>query len=254
MLEIDKLCYTSGLRYCNAGEKCFFSLVSILLCIGSRSIWAALAVLAVTTILSVTKGHISFSRWMHFLALPFAFLLLSTLAILVNISNTPLDAFAVSIGSFYLTGSKEGILLALQLILTALASVSCLYFLSFHTPVTDILAVLESCHIPRTLIELMMLTYRFIFLLLETASFMMLAQDSRLGNKNLRTAIKSRGLLASTLFIRSMHQAEALYDSMEARCYDGQIRVLKESHPPRPKELAAIFLFEAFLTILILCI
>lgn len=252
MLEIDKLCYTSGLRYMNAGEKCFFSLASVILCVAGRSIPVSLTVLFTTTILTTWKGHLSITRWLRYLALPLGFLFLSALTILVNVSKTPLDAFALSVGSFYLTGSLEGIRLGIRLIVTALASVSCLYFLSFSTPVTDLLAVLEVCHIPRTVIELMMLMYRFIFLLLETASLMVLSQDSRLGNRNFQTAIRSKGLLISTLFIRAIGQAEALFDSMEARCYNGRIRVLKEAHPPRPKEIAAILLYETFLISLIL--
>ena len=68
------------------------------------------------------------------------FLLISTGAILINISQVPLDAFALPVGSLYLTGS-EGVFQAVQLILTALACVSALFFLSFNTPMTDILAV-----------------------------------------------------------------------------------------------------------------
>ena len=193
MLEIDKLCYTSRLRYVNAGEKCFFSLASVILCIVSRSIPAALLLLLTSTYLTVQRGGIFLGRWLKYLTLPLFFLLLSTGAILINISQVPLDAFALPVGSLYLTGSREGVFQAVQLILTALACVSALFFLSFNTPMTDILAVLESCRLPRLLIELMMLTYRFIFLLLENASSMLLSQNARLGNKDLRTSLKSPG-------------------------------------------------------------
>lgn len=252
MLEIDKLCYTSRLRYVNAGEKCFFSLASVILCIVSRSIPAALLLLLASTYLTVQRGGISLGRWLKYLTLPLFFLLLSTGAILINISQVPLDAFALPVGSLYLTGSREGVFQAVQLILTALACMSALFFLSFNTPMTDILAVLESCRLPRLLIELMMLTYRFIFLLLENASSMLLSQNARLGNKDLRTSLKSRGLLASMLFIRAMRQAGSLYDAMESRCYDGQIRVLREHQPPRRGEILCIAAFELLLLLLAL--
>ena len=141
MLEIDKLCYTSRLRYVNAGEKCFFSLASVILCIVSRSIPAALLLLLASTYLTVQRGGIFLGRWLKYLTLPLFFLLLSTGAILINISQVPLDAFALPVGSLYLTGSREGVFQAVQLILTALACVSALFFLSFNTPMTDILAV-----------------------------------------------------------------------------------------------------------------
>lgn len=252
MLTIDTLCYHSRLRYMNAGEKCLFTLASIILCIAGRSLPAAAAALLVSSWLTIRKGGVRPGLYLRLLAVPLGFLILGTLALLVNISRTPLDAFAVPAGSFYLTGSKEGLLKAGRLIMTSLSSVSCLYFLSFNTPVTDILAVMEACRVPRLITELMLLMYRFIFLLLETASAMILSQDSRLGNRDLRTALRSRGAMISMLFIRAMRQASGLYDAMESRCYDGRILVLKESRPPRAREILLILAFELILILLIL--
>ena len=113
----------------------------------------------------------------------------------------------------------------------ALASVSCLYFLSFNTPMPDILNVLRVMRCPRIILELMLLIYRYIFVLLEIASNLRTAQNSRLGNKDYRTSLKSFGALASALFIRAIKKSNALYDAMESRCYDGTIRVLNETYP-----------------------
>jgi cobalt/nickel transport system permease protein len=58
--------------------------------------------------------------------------------------------------------------------------------------------------------------------------------------------------MVSVLFVRSMKKAAALYDSMEARCYDGTLRVLNENCPPRLPEIAAIAVFELFLLVLVI--
>lgn len=247
MSLIDKLCYTSKLRYTNAGEKVFFSLSSLCFCIISRSVLVALIVLFASSCLTIKKGGISLRYYRKLMEIPCAFLLVSTAAIIVNISSVPLDAFALPVGSWYISGSWEGIYRGIQLILTALACVSCLYFLSLSTPVTDMVSVLESWHIPWLIIELMMLIYRFIFLLLEIASSISCSQRSRLGNRNLSTSIKSYGLLASSLFILSIRRASTVYDAMEARCYNGRIHVLKEHHPVRRKEILWLILFEGVL-------
>lgn len=126
---------------------------------------------------------------------------------------------------------------AVQLILTALGAVSCLYFLSFTTPMPDILEVLGKLHCPGLLIELMLLIYRFIFILLNTASAITTSQNCRLGNKDYRTSLKSFGLLGSVLMMRAISRSNKLYDAMEARCYDGRIQVLSENQPPRKKSL-----------------
>lgn len=247
MITIDKLCYNSALRYKNAGVKFAFAIITLIQCIMSRSAVTACVVLAVTGVLTVWKGRIPLSRYLHFMCVPLAFLLLSTAAIIVNVKREPLDLFAFSVGSWYITGSLHGLLYALQLILTALAAVSCLYFLSMNTPMPDILLVLDKLHCPRLLIELMMLIYRFIFVLLDTAYYISTAQECRLGNKDYRTSLKSFASMCSALMIRAVKRSNALYEAMEARCYDGTIRVLSEDHPPEKKDLVLIILFELFL-------
>lgn len=247
MIVIDKLCYNSKLRYENAGEKFAFAVITLCICVMSRSTQVACIVLAVTGILTVWKGGIPVLRYLKFLAAPLTFLLLSTLAILFHFGRTPMDLFAIPLGSFYLTTSRESFSYSMQLILTALASVSCLYFLSFTTPIPDILEVLRKLHCPALLMELMLLIYRFIFMLLDTAYAISTAQDCRLGNKDYRTSLKSFGMLGSVLMIRAVSRSKKLYDSMETRCYDGTIRVLSESRPPRKKVVAAIILFETAL-------
>ncbi|CUX30022.1 CbiQ family ECF transporter T component [Clostridium sp. C105KSO13] len=114
-----------------------------------------------------------------------------------------------------------------QLIGTAMASVSCLYFLSLNTTMMDFLGVLAKLHCPGILMELTLLIYRFIFVLMETASAIMVSQKSRLGNKDFRTSIDSFGKMGAGLLIRAFKRSNALYDAMESRCYDGKIRVLE---------------------------
>jgi cobalt/nickel transport system permease protein len=247
MIVIDKLCYYSKLRYVNASEKFIYAIVTLLFCVISRSIAVALLVLLANGILTVKKGGIPLSRYRKLLMIPLAFLFLSTLAIIVNFSKVPLDAFAIPIGSYYITGSWDSLAFAVQLILTALASVSCLYFLSLNTPMTDILLVLRKLRCPELIIELMMLIYRFIFVLMEISSAISTSQDSRLGNKDYKTSLKSFGSLASVLLIRAMKKSNALYDAMESRCYSGTIRVLDENYPPKGKEILSIVIFELFL-------
>lgn len=247
MIVVDKLCYRSKLRYMNAGEKFSFSMITLLFCIISRSLLIAGIVLFVNGILNVKKGGIHLSRYLRLMAVPFTFLILSTLAIIVNFSKVPLDAYAVPVGNFFITGSSQSLRFGIQLILTAMASVSCLYFLSLNTTMTDILDVLAKLHCPEMIIELMLLIYRFIFILMETASAILVSQKARLGNKNFRTSVKSFGQMGAGLLIRAFRRSNALYDAMESRCYDGRIKVLSVQHPVKKREVVWIVLFELFL-------
>lgn len=247
MIVVDKLCYSSKLRYVNAGEKFAFSLITLLFCVLCRSILCAVIILIAMGILTVKIGGTPFSRYRNLMAIPLTFILLSTLAIIVNFSHTPLDAFAIPLGSIYITGSWQGIFRAFQLIVTAMAAVSCLYFLSLTTPMTDILTVMRKLHCPALFLELMLLIYRYLFVLLEIASAIMTSQRSRLGNKDMKTSYQSFSQMISVLFIRAMKKSNALFDAMESRCYDGRILFLSENIPPKKKEIAGIVCFEVLL-------
>ena len=83
------------------------------------------------------------------------------------------------------------------------------------------------------------------FLLLETASAIMTAQESRLGNRDYRTKIRSFGAMASALFVQSIRRSNALYDALESRCYDGTIRVLSQEQPVKKKEIMWIVFLKA---------
>lgn len=250
MIAIDKLCYASRLRKKNGTVKFAYATVTLLILVISRSVPAAIIVLLLNGFLTIKKGGVRSRRYLHFMTLPLIFLILSTLAILFHVRKEPMDLFALPVGSWYLTVSREGLQYAMQLILTALASVSCLYFLSMTTPMPDILNVLHKLHCPRLLGELMLLIYRYIFVLMDTAGKIRISQQSRLSNKDYRTAVKSFGALGSVLMVRAISRSKALYDAMEARCYDGTIQVLSEENPPEKKDIFLIILFECFLLII----
>lgn len=254
MILIDKLCYTSGLRYVNTMEKFIFSISAILFCVGSRSIVIALLVLGTTGALSIWKGGVPAPLYFRLLSVPLVFLILSTSAVMIDLSRTALDAFAIPVGPFYITAGYDGIAKGIQLTCTALASVSSLYFLSLSTPVTDILPVFRRLHLPAVLIELMLLIYRYIFILLETASALGNALNSRMGNRDIRTARRSFVSMISSVFILSVKRSGALYDAMESRCYDGTIHVLSEDRPAKRSEILFLAAFELLLAALTICI
>lgn len=247
MIVVDKLCYRSRLRYVNGGEKFAYSIITLLFCVISRSFVVAGIVMLANGILTVKIGRISLKQYIKMLLLPTVFLILSTLAIIVNISPTPFDAYAILLGNYYLTGSKASIIFGLRLMATALSSVSCLYFLSLNTTMTDILGVLRKLRCPELLMELMLLIYRFVFVLLETASAILIAQKARLGNRSLKISLNAFGLMGAGLLMRAFQRANALYDAMESRCYNNRIQVLTEEYPAKTGEIAAIVAFELIL-------
>ena len=94
MLFIDSLSYQSKLRYVNASEKFVYAMLTLVLCIIGQSFLTAVSVFAVNGILTVGKGGIPLSRYIRLLLVPVSFLILGAAAIIINVSEVPLDAFA----------------------------------------------------------------------------------------------------------------------------------------------------------------
>ena len=72
-------------------------------------------------------------------------------------------------GSYYFYLSEQGFVQAGLIFFRTISTVTCLYFVLFTTPFTELLQVLRRLGCPVVLTELLLLMYRFIFILLSTA-------------------------------------------------------------------------------------
>lgn len=247
---IDKLAYSSHLRNESPFLKSFFAVGTLLLCVGARSYVISAIVLLCMGCLTVCRSRTSLSHYIKLMTAPLVFLTLGTVAIAVNFTSQPMDLFSLPLGDHYLAVSWSSALYAFRLAAVSLASVSCLYFLTLSTPLMDLLTVLARLRCPWVLIELMLLIYRYLFVLMDLASAILTAQKCRLGNRNLRTAIGSMGQMLAVLLVRALSKSGQLFDAMESRCYDGRIRVLMDTQKARPGQWAAVILFLCALTVL----
>jgi cobalt/nickel transport system permease protein len=236
MFIIDKLAYSSKLRYKSPILKAFFSIGALLLCVGFRSASASVLILVIMAALTVFYSKVSFIYYAKIMAIPLSFLLLGTIAIIVNITDVPMGLFSIGMGSKFLVITESSLLEGGTLILVSLASVSCLYFLTLTTPMIDILYVLKRMRCPSLMIELMMLIYRFIFVVLDMASTITTSQRCRLGNKDFVTELKSMGQMLAVVLVRALNKTNILFDAMESRCYTGELPVLHEYQPIEKKE------------------
>lgn len=236
MMIIDKLAYSSKLRYKNPMLKTVFATGMLLICVAAHMLAVSAVVLVFMAALTIRFSRVSFSHYTKLMGIPFGFLILSTIAIVLNISGTPAGFFSAAVGGKYLVADGTSLLEGARLVMTALASVSCLYFLTLTTPVIDILAVLRSLRCPKIIVELMLLIYRYIFIVLDMASAIKTSQNCRLGNKDFMTELRSMGQMLTVLLIRSMNRSSCLFDAMESRCYNGELQVLEEHRPAKTGE------------------
>lgn len=228
-MNIDKYAYISRLKHIDPMLKFTFALLTMSVCLWANSVLISVIIVLIMGWLTVYKGGTPVSLFIKLLMVPMSFLFIGVLTIAVNISKNQNDfLFSLVIAGMHIGVQKTGLYSAARLFFKALGAVSCLYYLSLSTPMVDILAVLRMFRIPKLLIELMGLIYRFIFVLIETADTMTIAQNSRLGYSSLSATYHSMGTLFSTLFIRAYKRGNDLYTALEARGYDGELNVLEE--------------------------
>lgn len=231
MISIDKHAYMSKLKNVDPMQKSIFALLTLGVCLWADSRLIALAVIFMMGGVTVLRGGVPLRYFAKLLLIPMSFLTLGVLSIVINISADH-NAFlaAIPLADSWAGFTGQGVRQASLLFLKALGSVSCLYFLSLTTPMTDLLMVLRRLRLPKLFVEMMELIYRFIFVLLETADTIYNAQDCRLGYSGLKSAFRSLGALGTMLFIRSYKQSDEIYTALESRGYEGEFKMQEETY------------------------
>jgi len=133
----------------------------------------------------------------------------------------------VRIGSMGWAISYKGLEYASLLSLRALTAV-CLIFPMIGTMRFDLtIKALEQLRIPNRLVQLLLFSYRYLFILLEEGRKMNISLDSRgfAPKTNLYT-LKVLGRMMGMLFVKSYEQALRLQHAMISRGYQGQLRIL----------------------------
>ncbi len=112
-------------------------------------------------------------------------------------------------------------------------SVQAALLLTLSTPFADILLALRWLRVPRLLVAVIGLMWRYLFVMAHAARQMMLARAARSASAAGRRAggrvtwrARVTGGMAGSLLVRSFEQGERIYAAMLARGYDGEARGL----------------------------
>ncbi|QIB70624.1 cobalt ECF transporter T component CbiQ [Aminipila butyrica] len=246
--SIDFYAYLSEIRHWNPGFKVSLSALTLILTIGLNNPWVSLSVIAAMAYVTVVKGRLPLHAYLSILTIPIAFILLGTIMIGIDFALKPVSQFNLHLGFFYIVTSWERIQTMCFLILKVFAAVSAMEMMALSTPSSEIICVLQKVRVPKLFTELMMMTYRYIFILIDVNIHIRNSADSRLGFCDLKTSWNTFGKVASNMLIVSLKKSSAYYDAMEARCYDGEFIILEEPRPIRTSQVipAIIFIFFLF--------
>ena len=248
MLSIDRYAQNSRLHAVSPFVKMAFALAVLVLCVAADSAAVGLLVSVGMLLACILLGGAPVRYVFSLMTIPVLFLAVSCLAIAFEVGRAPLGFLDVPLFGFYLSATPGGVRRALLLFFKAYGAVTCLYFLSLTTPIQEILEVLRAARLPKLVIELMYLIYRYIFLLLDAQHRMTVAAQSRLGYASRHNAWYTFTHISGNLLASSFRRSGACFDAMESRCYEGTLRFLTRHAPVRARHVAVCALCLALLT------
>jgi cobalt/nickel transport system permease protein len=190
------------------------------------------------------------------LALPFV---LAALPVLFTLAGRTL--LSLRLGPLHLALSDAGLERFISIALKSWLSVQMAVMLAGTTTFPDLLMAMRSLRIPRLLVAIIGLMWRYLFVLVDEAMRLMRAREARSGmladanydaGGTLAWRARVTGGMAGNLFLRSFDRADRIYAAMAARGYDGEVRTLPI--PPVPagqRVLAALALLLLALLVLI---
>ncbi len=164
------------------------------------------------------------------LALPFV---LAALPVIFTTDGQAL--FSVPLGAWTFIASAEGLARFTSIALKSWLSVQAAILLASCTPFPEILQAMRAVGIPRLLVAMFGLMWRYLFVLVDEALRLMRARAARSGASD-QPGVKPGGKLvwraqvaggmAGSLFLRGIERSDRIYVAMLSRGYNGETRSL----------------------------
>ena len=202
-----------------------FILTMALLPIGAWPVYVLMLALSLSiTVLSELGLKYVLKR--SLLAIPFV---LAAVPLLFTVPGPAL--LTIPIGSLSLTITATGLERLLSIMFKSWVSVQVAIVFAAVTPFPDMLLAMRAVKIPRLLVSLFGLMWRYMFVMVDEAIRLMRARSARSGaiegsksGGSLVWRAQVTGGMVGNLFIRSIERGERIYDAMAARGYDGEVR------------------------------
>lgn len=228
-MQIDTLAYANRLRHLPPGQKVLFALVLLLLVLAGQppvqwaiAVWISLWV--------VVYANIPLAFYARMVAVASLFLFASLPALLVEItaaSKLPATSlFAIHVSAWTIYLSKAGLEKAVVLFSRSIASFACLSFILLTVPFAEMMQVLRRLRVPTLVCELLMVMYRFVFVIWEAAAQLYIGQQARGGYNGIRAGLRDAGMLVRMLFVRTLQRYRQLSIGLAARGFQGDLRVV----------------------------
>nr|WP_320132664.1 cobalt ECF transporter T component CbiQ [uncultured Holophaga sp.] len=224
---LDDLAYANRLRGAHPAEKAGLAALCMLASLLARCPWVPLLGVALCSFWALALARIPLRSWARICALPLGFLVLGGFSL------------ALEFRGGRLTLDPDGLRTALRVTARSLGCTSAMLLLAATTPLTDLIQLLRLLRTPPLVLEMLTISYRALFILLDTSGQMYRAQASRLGYSSFRLSLRSLGHLVSQLFSRALLRAELAWRALLSRGYGESLCVLPPSYRIAPGRATA---------------
>jgi len=241
--NLDSLAQQSAFRHINAKTKLLLALGSLVLCLLSPSPVVPLVSGVLLSLILIIPGKTSPLLYGELLLGPAVFAIMSVVVLLVMLGGgevvwrfSPVPWIDLAVTTVSL---RESILVLSRVFGCSIA----LFFIALTTPMTDLFNGMKRAGIPIELIDLMMIIYRYIFIVSAQAQEIWQAQVMRLGYSRPVEAVRSFSMLCGMLFISSWNAGDDLIHAMDCRCYNGIFPSLDIAEPVQMRSLMPVLLY-----------
>ena len=159
----------------------------------------------------------------------FLFLFPLSISIFIPFTNRGNIVYGLDLNFFIFNITDNGIMIFFTAILKSFLSIIIFTSLVISTKDSELLGGLRKIYLPKIIVSIIFLMYRYLFLIRDEAKIGQLAINSRVFQKSYHNVNKRLAYLAGTLFIKSFDRAENIYKSMESRGFEGEFHELNYS-------------------------
>lgn len=221
----DRLSYQSRWCHIPPGRKFLLWLLLLTLAFSLPPLGQGVLLLALAA-LTCWGLRVSPRRWLCWMRLPLAFLLVGVLTLLVSVGRDPQAMlYALPVGDYWLGITHQGLVQAGETFWRSLASLAATLWLVLNLPFPQLIQLLQRARVPRLLSEQILLTWRFIFILLEEAMAIHRAQTLRFGYHSLPQGYRSLAMLVGMLFTRVLIRYQQMTTTLDIKLYQGDFHL-----------------------------
>lgn len=225
MLIIDKYAYTNKIVDLNPMAKFLFAIGCLFFAVGFNNLYANVVIFLAMFILTIFVAKIPIRNYLKLYIAPSIFLLISILTILISKSNSDIFLWTIKIGRSYIGIKEESLFESSLIVIRVLASISSTFFIALTIPINQLIVVFKGLKVPTTIIELIILIYRSIFIFLEEMMEIYNIEEMKFGYYGMKNSYRSLGLLIKHLFVRVLKRYEDMVIALETKLYDGEFKI-----------------------------